>query len=35
VLDLINALRVVEQLRDGAPITAPVPTELHLLHAQP
>jgi DNA-binding response OmpR family regulator len=35
VLDLINALRVIEQLREGVPITTPMPPELHLLHAQP
>jgi DNA-binding response OmpR family regulator len=34
VLDLINALTVVEQINAGGTITAPIPPELHLLHSQ-
>ena len=31
VLDLINALRVVQQVSRGVPVTAPIPSELRLL----
>jgi DNA-binding response OmpR family regulator len=31
LLDLVNALEVVKQLRDRHPVTAPVPAELRLL----